>query len=193
MRTRCHCGLSSPPSISLVFVLLVFTPVVTGGATLQSVYESAPRQLGYDRYLDLRSGTTYTGGIAIPDGGSVCIKGNGAIIDLEGSIIAVTGRGALLDIDHCVILNGGDPDLGTGQGALNLTGCRGNVINNTICGNTVGVRVYAAKPNAVRIKNNIIVNNSSVGVLWQIGCDPEITYNDCWGNGGYGNYAMDCG
>ncbi len=177
----------------LVFVLLFWIPSSAHGVTLQSVYDSAPRQSGYDKYLDLSPGVTYTGGITIPDGDSVCIKGHGAIIDLEGSMIQVGGMTALLDIDHCVILNGGDPAYGAGQGGLNFIASNGNVLNNTIYASTVGIRIYMAAPAAVTIKNNIIVKNLVAGVLWQIGSDPVVSYNDCWGNTGYGNYAQDCG
>ncbi len=136
---------------------------------------------------------TYTGGLTITSGDTVCIRGNGAVVDLQGSTILVDTKTARLDIDHCVLIYGGNPEYGTGQAALNFVGSSGSVINNTIYGNTVGVRVYSSGMFAVTVKNNVVVNNTFAGVLCQIGNEPSAVFNDTWGNAGYGGYAMDCG
>jgi len=168
-------------------------PQVVYAVTLQSVYAGAVSQNGYDKFLDLSPSMTYTGGLVIPAGDTACIKGNGALIDLQGSTIHVEGKTIWLDIDHCVLVNGGDPAYGTTQAALNFVTSNGSVVNNTIYGNTVGVRVYLSGANAVSIKNNIVMNNTQAGVLCQLGSEPAVTFNDAWGNSGYGNYAIDCG
>jgi nitrous oxidase accessory protein NosD len=187
-----HSRFSVRVAASLIVAACLF-PLVTQAVTLQSVYLSAPSQAGYDRYLELESGMTYTGGIDVSSGMTVCIKGNGATIDLQGSMIQVADYTTRLDIDHCVLVHGGNPDYGTGQAALNFVASSGNVSNNTIYGNTLGIRVYLSPLNAVRIKNNIVVKNLFAGVLCALASEPEVTYNDCWGNSGYGNYAIDCG
>ncbi len=193
VRTLKRFRLTLSPKLAFGFVILLCVPAAVHGVTLQSVYDSAPRQFGYDKYLELSSAVTYTGGITILGGDSVCIKGHEAIIDLQGSTIEINGGTGLLDIDHCIILNGGNPDYGASYAALNFLGAGGNVVNNTIYGSTVGIRIYVTAPDAVRIKNNIVVKSTHAGILWQIGSDPVITYNDCWANGGYGDYALDCG
>jgi len=193
LRNHNFSRLSTLVAAALAAVLVLLFPAVTHCVTLQSVYLSAPSQAGYDRYLELESGMTYTGGIDVSSGMTVCIKGNGATIDLQGSMIQVVDYTARLDIDHCVLVHGGNPDYGPGQAALNFVASSGNVINNTIYGNTVGIRVYLSPLNAVRIKNNIIVKNLLAGVLCALASEPEVTYNDCWGNLGFGNYAIDCG
>jgi hypothetical protein len=152
---------------------------------------SASPQNGYDRYVELSAAMTYTGGLTIPSGDTAYIKGNGAVIDLQGSMIHVGGNTVRLDIDHCVLINGGNPIYGPGQAALNFVASRGSVTNNTIYGNTVGVRVYLSSPNAVTVKNNIITNNAQVGVLCEVGSEANVVFNDAWGNFMYGSYALD--
>ncbi|UCF77996.1 MAG: hypothetical protein JSW03_07730 [Candidatus Eiseniibacteriota bacterium] len=160
--------------------------------TLQSAFDAAGPGEGYDMLLELQGDEVLTGGITIPVGTRACIKGNGAILDLQTSSIQIQGRGTVLDIDHCVIMNGGDPDYGILQGALNFVGGEGNVINNTIYMNTVGVRVYSTPPGLVVVKNNIIVLNTRAGLLCQQYYEPMVLYNNCWGNY-IDNYLVDCG
>jgi hypothetical protein len=171
--------------------LLALLPMAAAGVTLQSMYLAASAQNGYDRYVELSASATYTGGLTIPTGDAACIKGNGALIDLQGSMIHVGGNTTSLDIDHCVLINGGNPVYGPGQAALNFVASTGNVINNTLYGNTVGVRVYLAGPGSVTVKNCILVNNSQAGVLCELGSEANVTYNDGWNNFRYGNYAVD--
>jgi len=71
--------------------------------TLKEVYEMAPAQGEYDKYLILETGVTYTGGLLIgkiydpiideltgQEGVDVCIEGNGAILDLEGEQFCIS-------------------------------------------------------------------------------------------------------
>jgi hypothetical protein len=182
----------------LIFFAVIFTsvllllPVAAHTATLQSVYDAAGPQGGYTKYLQLDAGATYTGGLVIPAGDIVCIKGNGATIDLQTSTIQIQGKGLRLDVDHCIIRNGGLASAGYAQGALSFLGSSGNVINNTFYGNTIGIRVYATGPGAVTVMDNIIVWSSVTGLLCQIGNEPAVSYNDSWANGTY-NYLRDCG
>jgi len=140
----------------------------------------------------LSPGATYTGGLIIPSTDRVCIKGNGAILDLQTSTIEIQGVGARLDIDHCVIKNGCLPTSGYTAGALNFIGCSGRVANNTFYGNTISIRIYLATADSIVVMNNIIVHGSVAGLLYLLGCEPNVSYNDAWSNGIY-NYAVDCG
>jgi hypothetical protein len=89
-------------------------------ATLKEMYDKAPAAHGYDRYIELETGITYTGGLMIGRTfnritaefeGDECldvrIRGNGAILDLRGEEICISYCKNRLDIDDCVILNGG--------------------------------------------------------------------------------------
>ena len=197
-RIKCSASRIISPIVFPVFfavffssVLLLF-PAAARTATLQSVYDAAGPQGEYTKYLQLDAGATYTGGLTIPAGDIVCIKGNGAIIDLQTSTIQIQGKGLKLDVDHCIIKNGGLASAGYTQGALSFLGSSGNVINNTFYGNTLGIRIYSTGPGAVTVMNNIIVWNSLSGLLCQIGNEPQVSYNDSWANGSY-NYLVDCG
>jgi len=172
--------------------LLLLPVTAARTATLQSVYDAAGPQGEYTKYLQLDGGATYTGGLTIPEGDIVCIKGNGTTIDLQTSTIQILGKGLKLDVDHCIIKNGGLASAGYTQGALSFVGSSGNVINNTFYGNTLGIRIYSTGPGAVTVMNNIIVWNSLSGLLCQIGNEPQVSYNDSWANGSY-NYLVDCG
>jgi len=102
--------------VFLLLLLLSFFPL--RGETLKSRYDAAPAKNGYDRYVELETGATYTGGLHIGltfnritaefegEGEDVRIKGNGAILDLEGAEICISYCDNRLDIDDCVILNG---------------------------------------------------------------------------------------
>ncbi len=160
--------------------------------TLQSVFDAATASYGYDRYVELQLGQTVTGGLAIPLGTSACIKGNGAILDLQTSMIQIQGTDTALDMDHCVVINGGNPAAGLGGAALNFLGGKGNIIGNTFYGNSVCIRIYNTVPGLIVVKNNIMALNTHAGLLAQQYHEPQVLYNDCWGNP-YGNYLQDCG
>jgi len=181
-----------PLFLALPLLLLAsLVPQAATCVTLQSAYTSAGPLNGYDKYVVLTAGATYTGGLTIPAGDTACIKGNGALIDLQNGMIHVGGSTTRLDIDHCVLMNGGNSLYGPGQSALNFVASRGSVTGNTIYDNTVGVRVYLASPGAVSVKNNILAENTYAGVVCELGSEANITYNDGWHNGMYGNYAID--
>ncbi|MCP4547910.1 MAG: hypothetical protein GY835_15715 [bacterium] len=87
--------------------------------TLREVYEQSGPAGGYDRWLELETGVTYTGGLLIGRSlipylvdvfGGPCedvrIVGNGAILDLEGSQLCISYCRNRLDISDCVVING---------------------------------------------------------------------------------------
>jgi len=85
---------------------------------LKEMYDAAAPAQGYDRWIELETGVTYTGGLLIGRtfnritaefegfGENVRIQGNGAVIDLEGQELCISYCDERLDIDDCVILNG---------------------------------------------------------------------------------------
>ena len=105
--------------ISIAFVILFLIGCSLYGTTLKEIYEAAPSYGGYDKYLELETGVTYTGGLLIgkifdpitaelssEEGKDVRIAGNGAILDLKGEEICISYCTNKLDIDNCIILNG---------------------------------------------------------------------------------------
>ena len=86
--------------------------------TLQEAYDAAGPGAGYDKYVVLNTGATYTGGLWIggsfnritaefePGGEDVRIVGNGAILDLQGGEICIAYCNDRLDLDDCVIRQG---------------------------------------------------------------------------------------
>jgi hypothetical protein len=94
-------------------------PLPTGAMTLKEAFDLAGSGQGYDKYVVLRTGAVYSGGLLIgpikspityrlegDTGLNVRIVGNGAILDLQGEQICMSFCTQRLDIDDCVILNG---------------------------------------------------------------------------------------
>lgn len=87
--------------------------------SLKRMYDAAPSMCGYDKYVRLETGVTYTGGLfigrtfnritAVFEGNearNVRIAGNGAILDLQGQEICIAYCNNRLDIENCVVING---------------------------------------------------------------------------------------
>ena len=103
----------------LQLAIFAIVPAVSG-VTLKEAYEASASAEGYDRYVELESGMTYTGGLLIgriyspvtnsfimeEEGLDVKIVGNGAILDLEGEQVCMSYCSNRLDIEDCVIING---------------------------------------------------------------------------------------
>lgn len=103
----------------LLTVCLAVLPAAA--VPLQAIFETAPVQDGYDRYLVLQTGVVYTGGLWIGPtwdedyqvfrddcrGLDVKIEGRGAILDLQGQQICISFCRNRLDIEDCIIINGG--------------------------------------------------------------------------------------
>jgi len=103
----------------LIFFCLIFVLGSLYPISLKQVYEAAPANAGYDKYLELETGQTYTGGLLIGnifnpitaelegnEGLDVKILGNGAILDLQGEQICISYCSNILEIENCIILNG---------------------------------------------------------------------------------------
>ncbi len=100
-------------------ILLILMGAILYSISLKEVYETASAQGEYDKYLELETGVTYTGGLLIgkildpisyelegEEGLDVRILGNGAILDLQGEQICISYCDNKLDIDDCIIING---------------------------------------------------------------------------------------
>ncbi len=153
---------------------LILTLAAAGSATtLREMVDAAGPQGGYDRWVELEAGVTYTGGLLIgpiflpygahpvgPPGEDVRIVGNGAILDLQGSQICVSYCNNRLDIDDCIIVNGGVRFRGyTPQGILP----NGSVRQVTFWQpHDYAVRVYVGGLD-VEIERNLIVDAVDTG------------------------------
>lgn len=105
----------------LVLAMACWAQFPAQATTLRAAYEAAPAANGYDRYVELEPGQTYTGGLMVgriyspvtssfvmaEEGLDVCIVGNGAVIDLQGQQICMSYCDRRLDIFDCVIAHGG--------------------------------------------------------------------------------------
>jgi hypothetical protein len=100
-------------------LLLCALSSLAAATTLKEMYDLAPSQGEYDRFIELETGVVYTGGLLIGNvfypatnelvGGEeqdVRIVGNGAILDLQGEQLIISYCDNRLDIDDCVIING---------------------------------------------------------------------------------------
>jgi hypothetical protein len=114
--------------IFIISILNLFS--ILNATTLQELYDNAVSGEGYQKLIILEKDSVYTGGFT-QGVQSLCIHGNGAIIDLIGSSIMVDGEDYILDIDHCVIKSSSD----TAQVFLEYkNNSAGKIINNTFWG-----------------------------------------------------------
>jgi hypothetical protein len=104
----------------IILVFWIVSLSCLSGISLKEVYDQAPAQGEYDKYLELETGQVYTGGLLIGRvyermnltvsqdvGKDVRIVGNGAILDLQGEQICISFCNNRLDIDNCIFINGG--------------------------------------------------------------------------------------
>jgi hypothetical protein len=144
-------------------------------ATLKEMYDAAPAAQGYDRYIELKNGVVYTGGLYIGktfnritaefeggEGEDVCIVGNGAVLDLLGGEICISYCTKRLDIDDCVIVNGNIRFRGIEDGAF-VAKPKGSVTYVTFFRpHDYGVRVFFCG-NGILVQRNIIVDAVDTG------------------------------
>ena len=103
---------------TILTIFILFTGILNS-ISLKEVYEAAPVQAGFDKYMELETGQVYTGGLLIGnifspitaelegnEGLDVKIVGNGAILDLQGEQICISYCNNILEIDNCIIING---------------------------------------------------------------------------------------
>jgi hypothetical protein len=172
-----------------LFVIACLFIAVAGAyaVRLQDAYDKAGPGEGYDKLLVLDAKVTYAGGCGVMIGKKSCIRGNGALVDLDGGNVQAGGAGTQLDISGCCLVNAGY------YGAVNVGGgANANVDGNTISKSNgiAGIRVW--EYSTATIKNNIIWGNATYGVAkHQNTGATNILYNDVDNNKG-GNYMYFC-
>lgn len=161
--------------IRFILILLLCGAFNLQSLSLKEIYEAAPSNSAFDKYLELETGQIYTGGLLIgnifnpitaelegDEEADVKIIGNGAILDLQGEQICISYCDNILEIDNCIIING------------NIR-YRGINLNNELIEPTgfveyctfynthdYGVRIYGAGNN-IRLERNIFVNAVETG------------------------------
>jgi parallel beta-helix repeat protein len=173
-------------------VLLALALVVPAALakTLQSAYDEAGPGEGYDKLLVLNPNVTYTGGLSVVQGKKSCIRGNGALCDLDGNQVFISQPGTLCDVTGCCFVDG------SFLGALYISdGASANVDGNTICKSGIGVYVWMNA--SATVKNNVIFKNTKTGAPMygiakhQSTTSLNVLYNDVDANYG-GNYMYFC-
>ncbi len=163
--------------LHLLCTLLLTCPLAAADSLKAAFDEAGPAQ-GYDRYLELETGVTYTGGLWIGPtfnrvtgwfegrGEDVRIVGNGAILDLQGGEICMAYCQNRLDLDDCIILNGDVRFRGYRDSALILWP-RGSVTYCTLYGpHDYGVRLVGVGAN-IMVARNIMVDSVDTGPDFQ--------------------------
>jgi hypothetical protein len=167
-------------AVSLTFL------AAAGAKTLQQAYDEAGPGEGYDKLLILNPSTTYTGGCNLLQGKKSCIRGNGALCDLDNGSILATGLHTDLYLSGCCLI-----DCNEYSAAVSVyEGATATVDGNTICKGNMGVVVWLLSK--ATIKNNIIFGNAKYGIARHQNT-PTLTilYNDVHNNPG-GNYMYLC-
>tara|TARA_B100000131_G_C17967411_1_gene552967 strand:- start:98 stop:622 length:525 start_codon:yes stop_codon:yes gene_type:complete len=171
----------------IIFNIIIYS--IVSATTLQSVYDEAGPANGYDKYLVLDNNTIYTGEIGIYEG-SVFIKGNGAIVDLNSGlgiwVYAEEEYPASLDIEYLTIINGG-------YNALTFNGTSEAKISNcNFIQNAFGIQIMDAAD--VTIKNSNFINNNQYGLAIRgTTTSHELSYSNFWNNElGSGGYNENC-
>jgi parallel beta-helix repeat protein len=148
---------------------------------LQDVYDQAGPGEGYDKLLILDSNETYTGRCDVLVGKKSCIRGNGALIDLEFGQVVASGSGTELLITGCCLVEG--------NAAVSIQdGAKGIVDGNTICKSGKGIQAWQSL--ACTVKNNILYGND-YGVAREENTSVSILYDDV-DNNPKGNYVYWC-
>jgi len=158
--------------------VLLLSPPAGLGTTLEEMYDAAPPGAGYDKYVVLETGVTYTGGLWIggtfnritaqfePAHLDVRIVGNGAVLDLQGGEICIAYCNNRLDIDDCVILNGHLRYRGYDDATIHLLP-EGSVRQVTFYQpHDYAVRLYACG-DGVLVERNLVVDAIETGPDFQ--------------------------
>ena len=159
----------------LVTCLLLSTGPSAYATSLKGMYDAASPAGGYDKYVVLETGVTYTGGLWI--GGTfnritatfeehdqdVRIVGNGAILDLQGQEICIAYCNSRLDLDDCVIIDGNVRYRGYDDPTTHLVP-QGSVRYVTFYRpHDYGVRLYGCGA-GILVERNIVVDAIDTGM-----------------------------
>ena len=176
-------------SFTLSFISIIYLSFAEG-ITLQSVFDAAGPEDGYDKYVVLEQNMIYTGEVGVYEG-DVFIEGNGAIVDLnEGLGIWVYAEAeypANLDIEFVTIINGG-------YNALTFNGTStGNISNCNFISNLFGIQIMDDVN--ISVKNCNFIDNSQYGIAVRgtTATLEEINHSNFWENElGAGGYNENC-
>ncbi|MBU0618491.1 MAG: hypothetical protein KKI02_12305 [Planctomycetes bacterium] len=160
--------------LMLVACFLLSTGRPALATSLKEMYDLATPAAGYDKYIVLETGVTYTGGLWIggtfnritatfeEHGEDVRIVGNGAILDLQGGEICIAYCNGRLDLDDCVIINGNVRYRGYDDATLQLVP-EGSVRYVTFYQpHDYGVRLYGCGA-GILVERNIVVDAVDTG------------------------------
>lgn len=165
-------------AVTLAVALLV--PAVWA-KTFQQAYDEAGPGEGYDKLVILDGNETYTGRCDVLEGKKSCIRGNGALIDLQFGQVVASGAGTELLITGCCLVEG--------NAAISIQdGAKGVVDGNTICKSGKGIQAWQSL--ACTVKNNIIYGND-YGVAREENTSVSVSYDDV-DNNPKGNYVYWC-
>lgn len=170
----------------LALAIALAAPAVWG-ITLQKAYDEAGPGEGYDKLLVLDPEVTYTGGCGVLQGKKSCIRGNGALVDLQNNQIYCGQPGTEALITGCCIINGSN----AGAAIAVQDGAKAMIDGNTICKNGAdGIKVWL--DSSATIKNNIIYGSARYGITaYQTSYyNCTILYNDV--DNTSGNYMYFC-
>jgi len=172
--------------LALASIIVLLAPAAWA-KSLQQAYEEAGPGDGYDKLLILDPQIKYTGGCGVLMGKKSCIRGNGAMVDLDGGSIQAGGTGTQLTITACCLMNGGY------YGAVNvINGANAVVDGNTVCKNNGLAAIRVWEYSTATIKNNIVWGNKTYGIAKHDYTGTlQILYNDVENNPG-GNYMYFC-
>ena len=161
-----------------ILTLITMGSEIARAGTLESAYDAATTGGGYDKYVVLETGVTYTGGLWIggtfnritaefeAGGKNTKIVGNGAILDLQGGEITIAYCTKRLDIENCVIINGNVRFRGYNDDTISLLPA-GSVSYVTLYRpHDYGVRLYHCGP-GIRLERNIVVDAIDTGSDFQ--------------------------
>ena len=171
----------------IVTACLSMVAVSAFGVSLQSVYDQCGPGEGYDKLLILDPNKTYTGGCGVLMNKKSCIRGNGALIDLDGYNLVATQPSTELTVEGCCLINAGY------YGAVKVEDYARVTINgNTICKSNGMAAIYVWIGCSATVKNNIIFDNNNYGIAkHQSTLALDVLYNDVFDNPG-GNYMYFC-
>ncbi|UCH78567.1 MAG: right-handed parallel beta-helix repeat-containing protein [Candidatus Coatesbacteria bacterium] len=160
---------------------------LAGAKSLEQAYNEAGPGEGYDKLLVLDPNVTYTGGVGLLQGKKSCIRGNGALCDLQNNQVFIAQPGTEALITGCCIINGTNADASIAV----QDGAKATIDGNTICKNGAdAVKVWDGS--TATVKNNILYGSSRYGITAHQNSYSSvlILYNDVYNTSG--NYMYFC-
>lgn len=103
----------------IVLFFFIILAISAQSITLKQAYKEASGNENYDKFVQLETGVTYTGGLYVgrtfnrflneylgDEGEDIFIQGNGAILDLQGAELCISYTDKRLDIENLIVING---------------------------------------------------------------------------------------